>query len=429
MLFEDIKIVDREFQIREHMFVGTEGPYIRYVGDRAPLKEYGSRYDGRRKLLMPGFYNTHCHVPMTLLRGLGEGLPLHRWLNEKVFPFEAKMSRDDVYKGTLLGAMELMASGCVSISDTYFLIQQIAEALYESGMKANVSHSFGGTEPDADIRATSRYTDTVETAGLIRHMEGRILLDVGLHAEYTSNERVARQVAELAKEYDAIVQAHASETEKEHQECKERHGGRTPLRYFHDCGLMDTRLIAAHCIYAEEEDLDLMREKGAVMAHNPSSNLKLGSGIVRIRDFMDRGVSVTIGTDGPSSNNNLNFMEELHLAALLSKGSTKDCNSVSDAELLRMATRGGALAQGREDCGLLDEDFRADLIVIDLDRPHMQPDYDTLSNLLYSAQASDVCMTMIDGKVVYMDGEFTTLDREKIIAEASEAQQRIMKSL
>lgn len=448
MLFKDITILDKDFQARKHQYVRTEGAKITWISEKDPRKETGDGagviegeevLDGKNKALVPGFYNVHCHVPMTLLRGYGEGLPLWRWLNEKIFPFEAKLTPEDIVNGTLLGALELMSSGSVSISDMYFSINEMAEALYEAGMKANICHGISSFDPAQKLSVLPGYKDTMRLSrdvrsGVYGGIKGtgegsRIKADMGLHAEYTSTEFLVSQVAQAAKAEGLSIHVHVSETETEHKECRERHWGRTPIRYMADCGILDVPVLAAHCVYLSEEDVEIMKSRGAVAAHNPSSNLKLGSGIAPVKDYLEKGLKVALGTDGASSNNNLNMMEEIHMAAMISRGSTKDANAISAADILKMACLEGAKAQGRPDCGRIEKGCRADLLVFDLDKPHLQPDFDTVANIVFSAQSSDIVLTMIDGRAVYRDGEYLTLDKERVIYNANESFRRILGEL
>ena len=438
MLFKNIKIINEDFKAESNMYLRTDGEFITYVGRDMPEEIDGEEvYDGKNKVISPAFYNTHCHVPMTLLRGYGEGLDLHRWLNEKIFPFEAKLTDRDIFYSTKLGAMELIASGCASISDMYFSIGHMAESLDECGMKANICHGISSFDDDPKLKELKGYKDTIALDELIRsgkygskeRYESRIIADMGLHAEYTSNEKLVRQVAESAKDEGLTVHVHISETVKEHEECKARHEGRTPVKYFSDCGLFDGRLQAAHCVCIEDGDIDIMKNAGAFVIHNPSSNLKLGSGIAPVTKFLDLGMNVGLGTDGASSNNNLNMMEEIHMAAMISRGSTLLANAISSSDILKMASLDGARSQGRMNCGVIKEGSRADLIVFDLDAPHLQPDFDTVSNIVFSAQSSDIVLNMIDGRVVYKNGEYMMIDREKVIFEANKSFERILGEL
>ncbi|MBQ1215103.1 MAG: amidohydrolase family protein, partial [Firmicutes bacterium] len=203
------------------------------------------------------------------------------------------------------------------------------------------------------------------------------------------------------------------ETKKEHEECKQRYG-KTPARFFYDLGTMDIPVIAAHCVWVEDEDLDLLKEKGVTCVHNPSSNMKLGSGFMPIQKMMDKGIRVCIGTDGCASNNNQNMFEEIHMAAVIHKGYHLDPTMLEATDLLTMATVNGAEAQGRENCGALKVGYKADIIAIDMDRPHLMPTHDIPSLLTYSAQGSDVVMTMVDGKILYENGVYMTIDFEKV---------------
>ncbi|MDD5832730.1 MAG: amidohydrolase [Clostridiales bacterium] len=439
MLFKNIKLIDESFKARGDMFVRTEGAVITYIGEKCPEELKGEEiYDGRGKVMLPGLYNMHCHVPMTILRGYGDGLPLQKWLFEKIFPFEARLTGKDVFWSTQLGAMELIAGGSVSISDMYFFIDDMARALYESGMKANICHGISSMDNKAVFKDMKGYRDTIALAEAVRagayRTEGggedsRILADMGLHAEYTTTEGFVRQAAEAASECGMTVHVHVSETKSEHEECKQRHGGKTPVQYFSDCGILKNRTLAAHCVYLEEEDVELMKAAGAVAVHNPSSNLKLGSGIAPVKAFLNKGLNVALGTDGASSNNNLNMMEEMHMAAMLSRGASGDANAISASDILKMASYEGAKAQGRALCGKLCEGWRADIVIVDTDRPHMQPDFDTVSNLVFSAQSSDIVLSMIDGRVVYKNGEYTYIDRERVIFEANRSFRRILGEL
>lgn len=437
MLFKDAKIVNKDFKVSGNMYLRTEGPIITYIGEVAPAKIEGEEiYDAKNKILLPGFYDTHCHVPMTILRGYGEGLELDRWLNERIFPFEAHLDEDSVYAASRLGALELIAGGAASISDQYFYIEEIAQALFETGMKGNLCHGLSNFDPQVKLADTKGLRDTLALKRRISDMDfcdaadpyhkSRIRVDMGLHAEYTSCEEFIRQVADFAKEEGLNIHTHISETKKEHEECKARHGGRTPVEFLSDCGIFDSRVMAAHCVYLEDHDVEIMKERGAFSVYNPSSNMKLSSGIMPIKKYMSAGLRIGLGTDGASSNNSLNMMKEIYMAAMLARVGSMDANALSPAEVIKMATRNGALLQGRKDAGLLEEGFRADIIAINLDVAHMQPDYDTLSNIVFAAQSSDIILNMIDGRVVYKDGEYMYADKERIMYEANAAFKKIL---
>ena len=435
MLFKDITITDKNFDIRHHMYVMTEGEFITYVGEKDPaetgLDTTGQEvYDGKDKLLMPAFYNTHCHVPMTLLRGYGEGLPLKRWLNEKIFPFEAKFAAPEKYAGAALGSIELLKSGCVSVSDMYFDLPEYGLALYEAGMKANLCNPLMNFNDDDSFFENNAYRDSMHLKDwLSDKKDGRVKLDAGIHAEYTTREKAVREACEWAADNKLILQIHISETESEHKECMARHHGMTPVQYFRSCGAFNTTVLAAHCVWLSDEDADIMAENNAIMSQNASSNLKLGSGMPHIVNYMNHGMRITIGTDGASSNNDLSMIEDMKLTAMIARGLTRDANAVVPKSVVYMATREGALAQGREDCGLIDVGMRADLLVMDLDTENMIPAYDILSNVVFAGDAENIILVMCDGRVVMKDRQLTLVDEEKIRANARAAFKTVLTKL
>ena len=432
MIIKDIKILDESFQVRDHMNVVVEDGKFLSITKGMPEPEGREVIDGRGKFMMPAFYNTHCHVPMTLLRGYGEGLPLQRWLQERIFPFEAKFSPEYKYWGAKLGALELVKSGCVSISDMYFDLVDYGRALYEAGMKANLCNGLVTFDDDASYYKDRSYEDTLNLLQWIKDNEaennGRIKADASVHSEYANKEKALEEAFAFAADEGLILQAHLSETKSEHEECKARHG-LSPAAYFEKLGAFRSPFIAAHCVWLDDEDIDILTSHGVYMSHNASSNLKLGSGIAPVKKYFERGMNITIGTDGASSNNNLNMLEEVNLAALLCRGESLDANAISAAELVKAATRGGALAQGRDDCGLIKEGFRADFILFDIEKEHLTPDYDTLANILFSAQSSDICMTVCDGEIICKDGEALFIDEEETIAKAEESFKKVLESL
>lgn len=430
MLFKNISIIDESFNCRENMFVGVENGRIAYIGSEAPQKDYGQGYDGSGKLLMPALYNAHTHNAMTLMRGYAENVVLDVWLNEHIFPFEAKLDGESIYNGAMLAAAEMLRFGTVGATDMYFNAEANARAVADSGIKMNMAlpmTCFDGRS----LKELEIYRGILENVPKYNgSLAGRLKTDLAIHAEYTSTERVVREMAELSKDLGLNMHLHLSETRAEHEACKERRGGRTPARYFYDLGVFDVPTTAAHCVWVEDEDIELMREKGVTAASCPMSNIKLASGFCRAKKLIDAGVNYALGTDGVASNNNLNLFEELKLCATLFKGVTGDPTAISPRQALYAATRAGALSQGRADCGLVKEGFKADLTVIDLrNKPHMHPCYDMLNNVVFSAQGSDVCLTMADGRVLYKDGEYLTMDIERVIFEARRSAMNIASKL
>lgn len=429
LLFSDITILDEFFEEQKHMYVGVEGKTISYIGSTRPEKDFGEEYDGTGKLLMSAFYNAHAHSPMMLMRGYGENLALSDWLNTRIFPFEDKLYSDAVYYATLLAMAESLRFGIVSTSDMYYFCEDMVRAVADSGAKANISRSITSFT-EGSVKNADSYREAVALAENCHGAaDGRILVDASIHAEYTNTEQSILDVAEYASLYGLNMHVHISETREEHEECRQRHGGRTPVQLFCDLGAFDTRTTAAHCVWITDEDRQIFAEKNVTVASCPVSNLKLASGIADIPALLEKGINVAIGTDSVASNNSLNFIEEMKFFALLNKVKHYDPTLVTPRQTLKAATRAGAVSQGREDCGLLKEGNRADLIVLDLSVPHMKPVHDLATNLVYSASGSDVLLTMCDGNVLYRDGEFLSIDIEKAVAETENACAKILESL
>lgn len=414
MLFTNIDVLRADGTLLAGQYVAVRDGRIVHVGKSVHTDDWGEIVDGKDRLLLPGFYNVHTHAAMTLMRGYGEGLPLDRWLYERIFPFEEKLTGEDIYWGTLLGIAEMLSTGTVSFSDMYYHCGRVARAVLDSGVKANIGRSVSCTEEKTRFRDLPAYSETRELLDTAQGLgNGRIRIDVAPHSEYTTHPSLLAEMAELAGEYGARIQTHLSETEKEQRECVGRYG-KTPARVMKDAGVFDHPTTAAHCVWATDRDLELLAEKGVTVAHCPQSNLKLGSGVAPVEKMRRMGIAVALGTDSAASNNNLDMLEELRTAVLLARGVSRNPEALPMGEALYMATRGGALAQGREDCGDIREGYRADLLMLNLRVPAMLPRHDVLSNLLFSAGADALEMTMADGRVLYRNGEFTTLDIERI---------------
>lgn len=414
MLFERIAILNQDFEIEKDMYVLTKGSTITYIGKERPEGEQRRIVDGRNKLLLPAFYNAHGHTPMTILRGYGENMELSRWLNEKIFPFEAKLIPAMVYNSTLVGIGEMFAGGVVSSTDMYFHGEAILSAFEKSGAKLNLS--LGTT--CFDERSFYELPDYEENEKLFSYWHGRdggrLRIDMSIHGEYTSSPRVVEGVAEYAAEKHCRMQLHLSETKKEHEECIARHG-KTPARYFADLGLFDVPTTAAHCVWLSEEDMDILADKDVTVASCPISNMKLASGIADIPAIEHHGLRVALGTDGASSNNSLGMLDEMKTMALVQRVASGDPGALSPERVLAYATRNAALSQGRSDAGILVEGGRADLVVLDLDKPHFYPREQLVNHLVFAANNGDIVMTICDGNIVYDHGHFPTIDMEKAL--------------
>lgn len=423
-LFTNCDILAAEkgkFKVIRGGCLGVNGSVIDYIGKAEPVDRYDLYWDMSGRLLMPGLVNAHTHTPMTLLRGVGSGLALQQWLFDTVFPIEDRLTPELIRTGTELAMLEMIASGTTSFSDMYMEPRETVEAALEAGLRANICRPvqcFDSSERPEDnfrVKESLKLFDQYDGAG-----EGRIKVDFCVHAEYTCTADVVRYYAGLVRERRGNMHIHLSETKKEHDECAARYGA-TPARWFADLGAFDSRAFAAHCVWVTEDDIKLMGERGISAVHCPTSNMKLGSGFAPVRKMMDMGVNVALGTDGAASNNNLNMMEELHLASVIHMGRTGDPTLIKPEEVIRMATVNGARLQGREDTGELAVGKKADIIALDITRPHNVPNLDPLALIAYCAQGADVVMTMVDGKLLYDNGRFLTLDAQRICLDALRA--------
>ena len=430
MLLENISVLLDDGSVRENMFLGIDGDRIDYLDSRPPERDYGEAMSGRNRLAMPGFFNAHAHSPMTMLRGYGENLKLHDWLNQKIFPFEDRMQREDVYYATLLAMAESFRYGIVSSTEMYFYAEDIARAVLDCGAKMNLCRALVSFDPEEEMRESRFFK---EADALLRDYDGlgdgRLKVEMGLHAEFTSTEKLVEQLGEFLGETGAALHVHVSETKEEHEGCKSRHEGRTPVRYLADNGLFDVRATAAHCVWVEDEDMDILREKGVTVATCPISNLKLASGICKVPALWEKGINVAIGTDSVASNNSLNYLNDMKFFALVNKERRDDPTLITPHETLEAATWRGAQSQGREDCGRIVAGNKADLILLDTSAPNMHPVHDMETNIVYAASGGDVSMTIIDGRVVYEDGRWPTLDVERTIFMVNAAKERILATL
>ena len=419
VLFKNAKIITTEngsFKVLENAFLGVNGKYIDYLGTEKPSAEYSETVDMYDKLLMPGLFNGHAHSAMNLLKGIGSDLPLQVWLN-LIWPIEDKMREQEFKSGMDMVILEMLAGGTVSFSDMYMMPWITQECVGKSGIKADLTRVVMGGSEDTDYLT---FPNRLQALEFHKDYNGayddRLHVDFCVHAEYTIADSIFLKWADEIQKTGGRFHTHLSETKSEHQACIEKHK-MTPTERFAKAGYFNLPSYAAHCVWVTEEDMDILKEKGVTVVHNPSSNMKLGSGFAPVPRMLEKGINVALGTDGSASNNNVNMFEEMHLASVIHNGYS--CNPVlmNPSQVLKMATVNGALAQGRTDTGSLEVGKKADIIALNLDAPHMVPDNDTLALVTYSAQAGDVCMTMVDGKVLYKDGEYLTLDREKIFNE------------
>lgn len=399
----------------------TEDGTITYVGEEKKTAEgtWDREIDAKGNLLMPGFKNAHTHSAMTFLRSYADDLPLQEWLYNQVFPMEAKLTPEDVYWAAMLANLEYLTSGITANFDMYMKNESNAKASVDMGFRTVLCGSindFGGTVEEIE----EEYLHFNKYHPLISYQ-------LGFHAEYTTKRQILEDMAALGKKYKAPVFTHNSETENEVAGCKERYGT-TPTAFLNSLGMFDYGGGGFHCVHMTQEDLDICKEKGIWVVTNPSSNLKLASGIAPIQKMLSMGIGLAIGTDGPASNNCLDMFREMFLVTALQKVSLSDAAAMDAMEVLHMATVGGAEAMGLTDCDVLAEGKCADLIMIDLQQPNMQPLNNITKNIVYSGSKQNVKMTMVDGKILYEDGVFYVgTAPEEIYAKVNESITRMKK--
>lgn len=403
--------------------IQIEGTTIKYVGDaaKAPAFQAERTIEANGNIVMPGLYNTHTHLPMTLMRGFGEDMTLSHWLNDCIFPIEARLDGELAYLGTRLALIEMVKNGIVGVSDMYFFTDQIYRAVQEAGIKALLSRCVSGNT----LADAKKGIDEAEDLLGMHDASGKIRWALALHAEYTCGNEVIAEMARRAKEKKMRLHVHVSETASEHEECKARHDGKTPMRLLYDLGAMEVPLLAAHCAYVDEEDIELMRQYHVCALHCPTSNLKLACGVAPVQDMLQQGVLVALGTDGAASNNAQSIFYDMQLAVLLQKGMTRDATAMPLDTAIRMATANGATALGFLDSGVLKEGNRADLIMVDTHSTRFSPKGNAKTHLVYNTAGMDVCLTMVDGKILYENRKVCFADENEAIAQFEEGIKRL----
>ncbi len=406
--------------------VGVEGNRITLVtSDAERIAEFLSRngdcreIDCRGKVVMPGLINTHSHVAMTLQRSLADDIPLMRWLNEHIWPFEAHQTVEDVKAGMELGIVEMLLGGTTSVVDMYYHEDSCVEVVRRMGIRAMLGCNYFDNNVDTVL-------PQIERAVELSKGDDRIKIAVAIHAAYTvCPENMLRGKA-LCDKYGLHLVTHIAETQDEQRMVREQFGC-TPVEHYDKLGLLSPRTVAAHCVYANESDIATLRERGVTISHNPQSNMKLSSGVAPV-DLMNRaGALVTIATDGTCSNNDLDMWEEMRSAAFLQKCSTGDPLALPAYEVLKMATVNGARAMGREgELGIVAEGALAALIVIDLQKPHLQPVHDVVSNLVYCGKASDVETVVVDGRLLVENRHIADVDLPALYTRVNAAVKRIL---
>ena len=426
----DILTADPAADFIKNADIGIENNVISFI---APTGQGPADFkavkviSGKRKLAMPGLVNAHTHSGMTSMRNAADDLPLHKWLFERIFPIEDKMTDDDVYWSSLLGAAEMLRSGTTAFADMYLHMDAVAKALSGTGMRVNLSRSPIEFHSEGDLKAIDTFDECRSY-----HREwngkanGRIKVYVEVHSTYLFDIESLKRAAVLAKELHTGIHIHLLETAKERKDSFEKYG-KSPVEICAETGVFDVPVIGAHLVHISDEDIEILRKAGVHAAHNPTSNLKLGSGIAPVPVMLNAGINVALGTDGVASNNNLNMFEEMHLAALIHKGAAQNPELITARQAFMMATANGARAIGfGSEAGVLKTGMRADIVLLDTDKPHLYPLNDSYSAVVYSAQGGDVDTVIVDGAILMENRELKTIDEEKVKFEVESIAKRLL---
>ncbi len=376
-------------------------------------------------LIMPGLINAHTHAAMTLFRGLADDLPLMEWLQEYIFPAESKLSDELVYTGTQLACTEMMLSGTTTFCDMYLFEKSVAQAAKDSQIRAVVGEVlYDFPSPNyGDIQSGYSYTEE-----LIQQWQGDPLIypAVEPHSPYTCSPDLLKKSKQIAEKYKVPFIIHLAETEQEIKIIQDRYG-KNPVEHLQALGVLDNQVLADHCVWVRDRDIELFQERGVRVAHLPESNMKLASGVAPIPKMLRKKIPVGLGTDGCASNNNLDLFQEMDMAAKLHKVFSHDPTVMGAEEVVKMATIEGARALGLEkEIGSLEKGKKADFIILDFHKPHLVPVYNLYSHLVYAAQGADVDTVFINGKPVIKNREFLEMDLEKVLGQAGEIKRKIL---
>lgn len=411
-------------EVKENMQVGIEDGKILFVCPDHDTKHTIYTWDTERdcegNLLLPGFKNCHTHSAMTFLRSKADDLPLHEWLNDTVFPAEEKLTPEDIYVFTKLAVLEYLQSGITGIFEMYLTPDSIAKACEETGMRITMTGGVNNFSQSVELleQWIQNYN---EPGGLVRFVPG-------FHAEYTCSKELLEKISKLASSYGQPVYAHISETRKEVEECKARYG-MTPVAFLDSIGMFENGGGGYHMVHLEDSDYDIIRKRGLFAITNPGSNCKLASGIAPITRLLEEGVPVAIGTDGPASNNALDFFREMYLTSVLAKIHDGDASALPAIDVLKMACNTGAHAMCVPESDSIAVGKNADLILLDLTQPNMQPMHNIGKNIVYAGSKTNVLLTMINGKILYDKGEFSIgVTKEEIYGEADKRIKRIFEA-
>ncbi len=409
--------MDKERRILKNFSLAIEDGAIVEIA-RGIKGEADFVIDARDRIVMPGLINTHTHAAMTLFRGSADDLPLMRWLQEEIWPVEAKLEPKHVYAGSLLACLEMLSSGITCFNDMYYHLEEVARSVLESGIRGVLSYPLLDIAGEEQGKELLRQAERALRAHSGRNPRVRVFL--GPHAPYTCSAELLLKAKELAEEHRTGIHIHVSETREEVKNFLEEKGKR-PFEYLEEIGFLGKNVLAAHAVHVTKREMGIMKRRGVRVAHNPVSNMKLAAGIAPVAEYVKAGITVSLGTDGAASNNTLDLFQEMKTCALLQKVSTGDASAVPAQTVLEFATIGAARALGLDrEIGSLEVGKRGDVILVDLRRPNLKPLSNPVSHLVYAARGCDVCTVVVDGRVVVHEGSFRTLDMAEVCRFAEE---------
>jgi len=408
--------------------IAIKNDEISYVGKKSKVPKIRAEkiIDGHGKVVMPGLVNCHTHLAMTLFRGIAEDQPLEKWLKQTIWPLEAKLKPRDVHDGALLGCLELIKGGTTTFADMYFHEDRVAKAVEKAGLRAVLAQ--GILEAGVSRRGEKMLQDSINFARKYKgYAGGRVTVQLGPHAVYTCSLDLLAKVRQKASDLNVGVHIHLAELEETVNQTKQKHGF-TEVELLEKIAFLGPDILAAHCIHLTQKEMQLLAKHNVKVSYNPVANMKLAQGTAKIKDLLDLGVTVGVGTDGPASNNNLDMFQSMKVAALLQKQYYKDSTVLPAQTVLKLATIDGAKALGLEKTvGSLEVGKKADIILIDFKKPHLTPVHDPYANIVYSACGSDVDTVIVDGKILMENKNVKTLDEEEVMLKAQKTATNLIK--
>lgn len=423
ILYKNINYLDLENEkIIEGADIFIEGNLIKKIGNNLQIKA-SEVIDGNFLLMTPGFVNGHTHLGMSYFRNYADDLKLMDWLENEIWPIENKLTADDIYWSSLLSICENIKSGVTNFCDMYYEMDRVCDATIISGIRGTLTRGL----TDNDGKGKEKLKSVRELYNNYHNKaNGRIKVVPAPHAIYTCSENFLREISDLSKDLDGIINIHLSETKGEVENSLKEHG-MTPISYVNSLGLLDNHVIAAHCVHITDEEISLIKDKKFYPIYNPTSNLKLASGFTPVEKLLKNNIIMGIGTDGDSSNNSQNLLQDMHIGAIVNKAREMDEQAVKAIEILKMATINGQRALGISKAGLIKEDYLADLTIFSLKSSNFTPINNLINALVYSATAEDVKDVLCDGKFVMRNRELVNLDEERIKFEVNRHFEELVK--